>query len=102
MNKILAMAIFRDLKRIIIAPERVIKLRLYLYDKKQEQDYLWSNTHYTIKELIDKNIIKKHKGMIYCKDIEDKYDMSFIENLWNKKQIINKRWIEQATRRTFT
>lgn len=98
MSNILEKAILRELSRLIITPERVIKLRVYLYPQGLNRDYLWSNIHYTIKSLKIAGEIKPYKKWLYNKETLDKYGLNWIDGIYQKKYDINKRWIAASSK----
>ena len=84
--------ILRELKKQIIAPEKVIKLRIYLYTDKINKEYLWGKIHYKIKSLTKEESIIPYKKWIITRDTLDKYGLKEVEKIYQQKHNIYERW----------
>jgi len=95
-NEIVAGSILRELQGQIIAPERIIKLRICLYSELKS-DYLWSNIHYTIKQLKNEGIVKTYQGWLYSEATLSEYGMEYIEAEYSRKYEVYRRWNTAAS-----
>ena len=87
----------RELWRQIIAPERIIKLRMCLYSGLKS-DCLWSNIHYLIKQLKDEGIIRTYQGWLYSEATLSEYGMEYIKAEYSRKYEVYRRWNSIALR----
>jgi len=83
--------ILRELWEQAIAPEKIIKLRICLYSGLKS-DYLWSNIHYTIKQLKDEDAIRTYQGWLYSEATLSEYGMEYIEAEYSRKYEVYRRW----------
>ena len=89
--------ILRELWEQAIAPEKIIKLRICLYSGLKS-DYLWSNIHYTIKQLKNEGIIRTYQGWLYSEATLSEYGMEYIEAEYSRKYEVYRRWNTATSR----
>lgn len=89
--------ILKELERQVIAPERVIKLRLCLYPQGFTEDYLWSKVHYAIRALKNTEKIRPYKKWLAASATFDGHWQEELDTLYRRKQSVYNAWNKAAT-----
>lgn len=72
-----------------------MKIRLYKH-KKVGKDYIWSKTHYAIKELLKNGEIIKYNGWLVVKNVFDELEEQEIKRIYKRKKKIYDAWNDAA------